>query len=909
MLKAKIITIFKLSSDQAVVQAEVISQKALSNKLKKKSQSQANPLPPVTNVVEKVITRNEIIINTKEVKMPVTELPSIFCKFKASYRGAEHEYCLLVDLPLNYNQGQAYPLVIIPPALGTRMTQFATIANGLKASGEVITVRIAFPNSNDETSGSMTDLEIVPDHLLTQVQYILGEGQWSKGSELQDMLKKKGVAIAKNKLCFITPSMSSMLVLQVANSYLGQIKSIVLLSPIPDLKKAIKAKYSKDRDLEQDIQNVLFLLNKNKSFLMTIFAKNLGSLLFVPISQILDTLQEAVVKEVLADVGNDPDDLLPYMDEKINYKKFFASIVYLSEIIKYAVLPGFIRDKLPGSGEGLPLKYSLAETKQCLKGILAKGIPVTMIYPEQDDLAEKGDVEDMLFSGKTRDTDKPGPITMELVRESGHEWDKLYKFQQAAYLAIRDTLVHLGPHLPENAGNVGNAEAIVEGFDAKAEKAIEGFEGIAYDRESKTLKLNAKMNREKLEELTEKPELEPFKVVLQGLYERAAFPVLSTAEIGIKSLMEVIDSATRRLWLTIQEKYIKDKEKSAGKETIPDHVVRLQEDGRWAIYRKGGQQPAFIISQETELDSLGEMSAEDRIKIGLLISAQKHLNARLFSRLLNVLMNDEDIEKLVEELLEERNSGQLAQFLLLNGQTVDWAKKHNGFGPRLTQLIPAEVIEGQKVLGLLGEERLIKIINRVIEKHKALLPNLLNEIRTTGIPLIRELMTKTNITHISIDILNPIVDEINANPDLAIQVLKEIDPEILELIGKRRTMDVFRLATKAVPAYQAFLNSKALKAINNIDDYDTMVPITTKNTYISKYPLKQRCIGGVIQTGGMARSAGSTGQSTTWVNSPREMEELRRATTIGLQLLFNAQPKSQETIIISTWATGVWVTG
>ena len=355
-----------------------------------------------------------------DVPLNASDLPSKFISFESVYKGEKASYAMLIDFPLEFDPKKQYPIVIIPPALGTRMTQFAALALGLKATKEVITIRLAFPNSNDETSGDISALGIVPDHLIEHMSFILGDGKY-KTFGLQSKLENAGQFLNCNNISFIAPSMSSMLVLEIAERYIHRIKSIVLLSPIPDLKKAIMAKYPEDRDLDQDIRGSLDVITSNWLLIVQIFGKNLGSVILGNFRPMIEEVS-ARLSRLKANIDTH---LVSYMEQKIDPNRFFYSVVSIEKTIK-AFIAGHWT---------MCLKYGLSDTHERLEK-LSKVIPISIIYPENDELALHEDVRAMANNrGSCRH-----PIAIEVVRGSGHDWESLPRLKDALYIAMKHTL-------------------------------------------------------------------------------------------------------------------------------------------------------------------------------------------------------------------------------------------------------------------------------------------------------------------------------------------------------------------------------------------------------------------------------------------------------------------------------------
>src|ERR1700754_5067560 len=89
-------------------------------------------------------------------------------------------------------------------------------------------------------------------------------------------------------------------------------------------------------------------------------------------------------------------------------------------------------------------------------------------------------------------------------------------------------------------------------------------------------------------------------------------------------------------------------------------------------------------------------------------------------------------------------------------------------------------------------------------------------------------------------------------------------------------LDLFHTTVQDVPAYRAFLHSRWIKPenIRTFDDFRKL-PLLTKENYINRYSLPERCRGGKIEANDMvAVSSGSTGQPTFWLRSAADELEI-----------------------------------
>lgn len=133
---------------------------------------------------------------------------------------------------------------------------------------------------------------------------------------------------------------------------------------------------------------------------------------------------------------------------------------------------------------------------------------------------------------------------------------------------------------------------------------------------------------------------------------------------------------------------------------------------------------------------------------------------------------------------------------------------------------------------------------------------------------------------------------------------RELQP-ILAAIGRMRAQAVFLQATRKCPAYRDFLVQEryAQKGKWKLDD----VPMTTKENYVKKYSLEDRCYGGAIPLAGVVidESSGSTGQPNNWVRSAAEREDVKRILQINYELIY----KDSGIVLLNCFALGPWATG
>lgn len=143
---------------------------------------------------------------------------------------------------------------------------------------------------------------------------------------------------------------------------------------------------------------------------------------------------------------------------------------------------------------------------------------------------------------------------------------------------------------------------------------------------------------------------------------------------------------------------------------------------------------------------------------------------------------------------------------------------------------------------------------------------------------------------------------------LAIKYFAIIKPALFEYFGERKALYLFKKTCKLVPAYKKYLytNSISPQDIHNINDFDTLVPQTTKENYVRKYQQTDRCLKGKLPRNGyLEESAGTSGISTNWVRSIEEEKDYVYHIKTTMTYLYNLN-KHQKYIILNGFMLGGW---
>jgi len=133
-------------------------------------------------------------------------------------------------------------------------------------------------------------------------------------------------------------------------------------------------------------------------------------------------------------------------------------------------------------------------------------------------------------------------------------------------------------------------------------------------------------------------------------------------------------------------------------------------------------------------------------------------------------------------------------------------------------------------------------------------------------------------------------------------------PRILAAIGRLRAERAAWRATRQVPAYRRFLVDAGL-------DPDALVPLgildrlpeTDKPSYVDRFGLLERCVGGRVPYPGTTidESSGSTGAPYDWIRGTRERAVAHRNIGFFARYAFGAEPL----VTINAFSMGAWAAG
>ena len=134
---------------------------------------------------------------------------------------------------------------------------------------------------------------------------------------------------------------------------------------------------------------------------------------------------------------------------------------------------------------------------------------------------------------------------------------------------------------------------------------------------------------------------------------------------------------------------------------------------------------------------------------------------------------------------------------------------------------------------------------------------------------------------------------------------------LLTKIGMLRAHAVYLKAKDHCPAYRAFLETEAYRRRGPILGGSAWklsdLPITTKENYVKKYAIVERCYYGRLPATGVVidESSGSSGVPNNWVRSAEEREDVKRILQLNYQLIY----RDSGCILLNCFALGPWATG
>lgn len=142
--------------------------------------------------------------------------------------------------------------------------------------------------------------------------------------------------------------------------------------------------------------------------------------------------------------------------------------------------------------------------------------------------------------------------------------------------------------------------------------------------------------------------------------------------------------------------------------------------------------------------------------------------------------------------------------------------------------------------------------------------------------------------------------------------MRRMNPELLESIGRRKALMLFRRASRSVPAYRDFLKDRDVdpNRIRTLRDFETLVPLTTKENYVKRYSLIARCVDGRLpDEGTLDESAGTCSSPTNWIHSTAEEDFYSGVNRLSMPYLYNLHRDPMPVVFINGFALGAWAGG
>jgi phenylacetate-CoA ligase len=147
------------------------------------------------------------------------------------------------------------------------------------------------------------------------------------------------------------------------------------------------------------------------------------------------------------------------------------------------------------------------------------------------------------------------------------------------------------------------------------------------------------------------------------------------------------------------------------------------------------------------------------------------------------------------------------------------------------------------------------------------------------------------------------------SPWLAARVLRPGHEDLLRRIGEWRAWLAFERARDRVPAYRAFLaeHGGGDVTVRRWRPDFTGVPVTTKENYVRRFSVEERCVDGRLPSRGVVvdESSGTSGEPSNWVRGPEERRDTRKLLHLGVHRLLGDRPY----FVINAFALGPWATG
>ncbi len=118
-----------------------------------------------------------------------------------------------------------------------------------------------------------------------------------------------------------------------------------------------------------------------------------------------------------------------------------------------------------------------------------------------------------------------------------------------------------------------------------------------------------------------------------------------------------------------------------------------------------------------------------------------------------------------------------------------------------------------------------------------------------------------------------------------------------------------RKAMRTVPAYRELAGAGGVAPAPSPEEWLARLPVTTKRSYIDRWPIAARCAGGAIPAQGceLDESAGSSGAPYTWIRSQPELTDVHRSLALLARHLL--PDDGRRFVVLNAFSMGAWATG
>jgi phenylacetate-CoA ligase len=145
-------------------------------------------------------------------------------------------------------------------------------------------------------------------------------------------------------------------------------------------------------------------------------------------------------------------------------------------------------------------------------------------------------------------------------------------------------------------------------------------------------------------------------------------------------------------------------------------------------------------------------------------------------------------------------------------------------------------------------------------------------------------------------------------PRLAERLMRPGYEGVLWRIGEWRAWLAFERAREQVPAYASFVAEHGGEVrVHGLTPDFSDVPETTKENYVKRWRIEERCVGGRLPERGAVidESSGTSGEPSNWVRGPEERRDGRKLLHLGVHHSLGTKPF----FVVNAFALGPWATG